>query len=66
MNTSKTQKGSWHDDARAMRAEGVTYAKIARHFGVSAPAVYFVINPHKRIVIVKKPAVSVAQESVPE
>lgn len=65
MNTSKTQKGSWHDDARAMRAEGVTYAKIAKHFGVSAPAVYFAINPHKRIVV-KKSAALIAQESVPE
>jgi hypothetical protein len=40
--------GSWHAEARTMRADGMRYADIARAFGVTPCAVYFVINPDKR------------------
>lgn len=44
----KVKRGSWHQWARDMRAQGYTYAQIAEAVGVSAPAVYFIINPGKR------------------
>ena len=48
------KRGSWHQWARDMRAQGYTYAQIAEAVGVSAPAVYFVINPGKRSKLKKK------------
>lgn len=48
------KRGSWHQWAREMRAQGYTYAQIAKAVGVSAPAVYFVIHPDKRSAAVKK------------
>jgi hypothetical protein len=41
-------RGSWHEIAKKMRDEGLTYHEIGRRLGVSGPAVYFCINPHKR------------------
>jgi predicted transcriptional regulator len=38
----------WHEEARVLRAEGWTYQNIADKFGVTAAAVYFVINPDRR------------------
>lgn len=32
-----------------MRLNGATYRDIAKHFGVSVPAAYFAVNPHKRL-----------------
>ena len=46
--TPKVKRGSWHQWAREMRAQGYTYAQIAEAVGVSAPAVYFVLRPEKR------------------
>ena len=53
-NVIKTAKrmgrgnGAWHAEAKQMRAEGQSYAKIAKHFDVSSTAVYFLFNPSKR------------------
>lgn len=41
-------RGTWHELAKKMRSEGITYHEIGRRLGVSGPAVYFAINPHKR------------------
>ena len=46
--TPKVKRGSWHQWAREMRAQGYTYAQIAEAVGVSPPAVYFVLRPEKR------------------
>lgn len=54
--TPKVKRGSWHQWAREMRAQGYTYAQIAEAVGVSAPAIYFVINPGKRSKPKKKGA----------
>lgn len=58
--TPKVKRGSWHQWARDMRAQGYTYAQIAEAVGVSAPAVYFVLNPHKRSKVTKKGAEAAA------
>ena len=50
----KVKRKSWHDEARALRAEGWTFAKIAEKVGVTAAAVYFVIYPDKRRAYAKK------------
>jgi hypothetical protein len=44
----KIKRGTWHQWARDMRAQGYTYAQIAEAVGVSSPAVYLALNPHKR------------------
>lgn len=44
----KSQQGIWHEEAKRLRAEGWTYQRIAALFGVTAAAVYFVINPDRR------------------
>ena len=44
----KPQRGAWHDQAREMRAAGLSYDEIGFRLGVSGVAVYFCINPHKR------------------
>lgn len=47
--TSKPPRGSWHEQARVMRAElGLTYDEIGYRLGVSGPAVYFALNPGRR------------------
>lgn len=46
--TPAIKRGTWHEWARQMRQQGYTYAQIAQAVGVSAPAVYFAINPGKR------------------
>lgn len=51
MNTEAPQKprrGAWHEQAREMRAAGLSYDEIGYRLGVSGVAVYFVINPDKR------------------
>lgn len=50
----KIKRGAWHQWAREMRQQGYTYAQIAEAVGVSAPAVYFAMNPGKRAKYVKK------------
>lgn len=61
------QRGEWHEQAREMRAEGATYAQIGEAFGVTATAVYFVINPLKRAMYKKKKgAGTVAPAPLPE
>ena len=49
-----TKRGQWHEWARQMREIGYTYAEIAYAVGVSAPAVYLALHPHKRTRYVKK------------
>ena len=44
----KPARGSWHAQAREMRASGLAYHEIGRRLGVSGPAVYFALNPGKR------------------
>ena len=44
----KPARGSWHGQAREMRATGLAYHEIGRRLGVSGPAVYFALNPGKR------------------
>ena len=44
----KPQRGSWHEQARELRAKGLSYHEIGARLGVSGPAVYFLINPGKR------------------
>lgn len=44
----KPRRGAWHEQAREMRAAGLSYDEIGYRLGVSGVAVYFVINPHKR------------------
>ena len=44
----KPRRGAWHDQAREMRAAGLSYDEIGSRLGVSGVAVYFAINPHKR------------------
>jgi predicted transcriptional regulator len=39
----------WHEEAKSLRAQGWTYHTIAEKFGVTDAAVYFAINPDKRI-----------------
>lgn len=51
MNTEAPQKprrGAWHEQAREMRAAGLSYDEIGYRLGVSGVAVYFAVNPHKR------------------
>lgn len=46
----KAQQGIWHAEARRLRAtEGWTYQRIADLFSVTAAAVYFVLNPDRRV-----------------
>lgn len=45
----------WHIQASEMRQGGATYTQIAKKFGVSVPAAYFAVNPHKRHASKKKP-----------
>ena len=45
---TRPPRGSWYDQAKKMRDAGMTYHEIGRRLGVSGPAVYFAINPHKR------------------
>ena len=44
----KPRRGTWHDQAREMRQQGLSYDEIGYRIGVSGVAVYFVINPHRR------------------
>jgi hypothetical protein len=44
----KPVRGSWHEQAREMRAAGLAYHEIGRRLGVSGPAAYFALNPGKR------------------
>jgi hypothetical protein len=45
----KPKRGSWHDQAREMRATlGLSYDEIGYRLGVSGVAVYFCCNPHRR------------------
>ena len=44
----KPRRGAWHDQAREMRQQGLSYDEIGLRLGVSGVAVYFVINPHRR------------------
>lgn len=53
----KIKRGTWHQWAREMRQQGYTYAQIAEAVGVSAPAAYLAINPHKRSKPKKKGAI---------
>lgn len=46
--SQKPPRGAWHDQAREMRAAGLSYHEIGFRLGVSGTAVYFVINPGKR------------------
>lgn len=51
MNTEAPQKprrGAWHEQAREMRATGLSYDEIGYRLGVSGVAVYFAINPNRR------------------
>jgi hypothetical protein len=43
------QQGVWYSKARRLRAEGRTYAYIAEACGVTPAAVFFVLNPDKRV-----------------
>ena len=54
MEPTPAPKGAWHREACEMRQNGATYAQIAKKFGVSAPAAYFAVNPHKRFPSRKK------------
>lgn len=45
---NKPKRGSWHEQARQMRATGLSYYEIGYRLGVSGPAVYFAINPGRR------------------
>jgi len=54
-------RGSWHEQARQMRADGLTYHEIGRRIGVSGPAVYFALNPERRYRPKKAEAVAPAQ-----
>ena len=44
----KPRRGAWHEQAREMRAAGLSYDEIGFRLGVSGTAVYFAINPGKR------------------
>lgn len=44
----------WHDEARRLRAEGLTYQQIADKVGVTAAAVYFALHPDKRAEYARK------------
>ena len=46
--TPKPRRGAWHEQAREMRAAGLSYKEIGFRIGVTGTAVYFVINPHRR------------------
>ncbi len=39
------KRGEWHEEARRLRAEGWTLAKIGEQLGVSAPAVSVALRP---------------------
>lgn len=58
------KRGKWHEWARQMREQGYTYAQIAEAVGVSAPAVYLALNPHKRSRAKKKGAVLPPKEAL--
>ena len=45
----KAQQCIWHEKARALRAENWTYQNIADEVGVTVAAVYFALNPDRRI-----------------
>jgi hypothetical protein len=62
----KPKRGSWHDQAREMRATlGLSYEEIGYRLGVSGVAVYFVINPHRRWKGKKKTEAEAPVPSVP-
>jgi hypothetical protein len=44
----KYPRGTWYEIAKKMRETGMAYAEIGRRLGVSGPAVYFALHPHKR------------------
>jgi orotate phosphoribosyltransferase-like protein len=44
----KPRRGAWHQQARELRAAGLTYDEIGHRLGVSGVAVYFAIHPEKR------------------
>lgn len=46
--SEKPVRGSWHEQARELRAKGISYHRIGYMLGVSGPAVYFALNPDKR------------------
>lgn len=46
--SKKPARGSWHEQARQLRAMGLSYHEIGYRLGVSGPAVYFCLNPGKR------------------
>lgn len=53
----KAQQGIWHAEARRLRDdEGWTYTRLAAHFGVTTAAVYFALNPDKRVAYAMKKA----------
>lgn len=69
MSTEKPQKpqrGAWHEQARQMRADGLSYDEIGYRLGVSGVAAYFAINPHKRWKGKKKTEPEVATITQPE
>lgn len=44
----KAPRGAWHEQARELRAKGISYHEIGYRLGVSGPAVYFALNPGRR------------------
>ena len=44
----KPRRGTWHDQAREMRQQGLSYDEIGYRLGVSGTAVYFALNPGRR------------------
>lgn len=41
-------RGDWHEEARALRSQGVSISKIARRFGVTPGAVRYAVCPDVR------------------
>lgn len=62
--TPKVPVGTWHREAGEMRRNGATYTEIARKFGVSVPAAYFAVNPHKRQPTKRKTKAQLPAEAV--
>lgn len=44
----KSLQRIWHDDARRLRDEGLSYHQIAVRLNVTQAAVYFALRPDKR------------------
>ncbi len=59
----KPLRGAWHEQARELRAKGVSYHEIGTRLGVSGPAVYFLINPGRRWAGKKKAETTVPASS---